>query len=60
VPLGDEQRREAVELLAELLIDAARTSTVVVSGGGFPGALDGASGGVAPLPNEGVRARRAA
>jgi hypothetical protein len=60
VPLSDEQRREAVGLLAELLVDAARRREGVVSGGGFDGVLGGASGGVASLPNEGVGARRAA
>jgi hypothetical protein len=60
VPLSDEQRQEAVGLLAGLLLDAARSSAGVVSGGGFPGVMRGASGGVAPLPDEGVRARRAA
>jgi hypothetical protein len=60
VPLSDEQRREAVGLLAELLIDAALKREGVVSGGGFPGALGSASGGVGSLPDEGVRARRAA
>jgi hypothetical protein len=59
VPLSDEQRREAVGLLAELLVDAARRREGVVSGGGFDGVLGGASGGVS-LPNEGVGARRAA
>jgi hypothetical protein len=34
VPLSDEQRREAVGLLAELLIDAALKREGVVSGGG--------------------------
>jgi hypothetical protein len=60
VPLSDEQHREAVALLAELLIDAARTREGVVSGGGFPGALGGVSGGVAPLPDNDAAARRAA
>jgi len=61
VALSDEQRREALGLLAELLLDAAaRKSEGVVSGSGFDGVMDGASGGVAPLPDEGLRARRAA
>jgi len=60
VPLSDEQRREAVGLLAELLLDAARKRAGVRSGGVFDGVMGGASGGVAPLPDEGVRARRAA
>jgi hypothetical protein len=59
LPLSDEQRREAVGLLAELLLDAARRKRVR-SGGTFDGVLGGASGGVASLPDEGVRAGRAA
>jgi hypothetical protein len=60
VPLSDEQRREAVGLLAELLLDAAGKSVGVVSGGGFPGVMGGASGGVAPLPDDGAKPQRAA
>lgn len=60
MPLSGEQRREAVGLLAELLLDAARKSAGVVSGGGFPGALGGASGGVAPLPDDRAKPQRAA
>jgi hypothetical protein len=60
VPLSNEQRREAVGLLAELLVDAARRSAGVVSGGGFPGAFDGVSGGVASLPDNGAKRCRAA
>lgn len=58
--LNDEQRREAIVLLAELLLDAVRKHEGVRSGGGFDGVLGGASGGVAPLADEGGRARRAA
>jgi hypothetical protein len=60
VALSDEQRHEAVGLLAELLVDAARKRAGVVPGGGFDSVLGGASGGVASFPDEGVRARRAA
>jgi len=60
VPLSSDQSQEAVGLLAELLVDAARKRDRVRSGGGFDGVMGGASGGVAPLPDEGVRARRAA
>jgi hypothetical protein len=47
-------------LLAELLVDAARRRAGVVSGSGFDGAFGGASGGVAPLPDEGAKPQRAA
>lgn len=61
MPLSEEQRCEAVGLLAELLVDAAlKKREGVVSGGGFDGVMGGASGGVASLPDEGVRARRTA
>ncbi len=60
VPLSGAQREEAVDLLAELLVDAARRCDRVCSGGGFDGAMDSASGGGAQLPGEGARARRAA
>ena len=60
VPLSDEQRREAVGLLAELLLDAALKRHRVLSDGVFDGASDGASDRVAELADEGVRARRAA
>jgi hypothetical protein len=60
VPLSDEQRREAVGLLAGLLVDAALKREGVRSGSGFTGALGGASGGVAPLPDQRSNARRAA
>jgi hypothetical protein len=60
VALSSDQRQEAVGLLAELLFDAARKRDRLRSGSAFDGAMGGASGGVAPLPNESVRARRAA
>ncbi len=60
MPLSDDHRRQAVGLLAELLVDAALKREGVRSGGGFDGVLGGASGGVASLPDEGVGALRAA
>jgi hypothetical protein len=60
LPTGSDQRQEAVVVLAELLVDAARKCDRIRSGSGFDGVMGGASGGVAPLPDEGVRARRAA
>jgi hypothetical protein len=64
VPLSSDQRQEAVGLLAELLVDAARKRDRIRSGsgfdGGFDGVMGGASGGAALRPDEGVRARRAA
>jgi hypothetical protein len=60
VPLSSDQRQDAVGLLAELLLDAARKGGRVRSGSGFDGVMGGASGGVASLPEERVRARKAA
>jgi hypothetical protein len=60
VTLDDDERREAVGLLAELLVDAARKREGVPSGGGFDGVLGGTSGGVASPPDEGASALRAA
>ena len=60
VSLSDEQRQEAVGLLAELLLDAARKRAGVRSAGVFDGAFDGATGGVAPLPDQRAEARTAA
>jgi hypothetical protein len=60
VPLGYEQRREAVDLLAALLLDAACKRRGVRSGGAFDSVIDGASGGIASLRDEGAKARRAA
>jgi hypothetical protein len=59
-PLSSDQRQEAVCLLAELLVDAARKREGIQSGSGFDGVMGGASGGVVSLPDERVRARRAA
>lgn len=58
VALGPEQKREAVALLAELLLDAA-SKRAVVSAGGLGGASTGASGGVVPFPWRAGKARRA-
>jgi hypothetical protein len=60
LPLSSVQRREAVGLLAELLVDAALKREGVPSGGGIDGVMRGAFGGVASLPDEGVGTRRAA
>ena len=55
--LGDEQRREAVALLADLLLDAAR-KRACVSGSASDGVIDGASGSVVPFPERRGKARR--
>jgi hypothetical protein len=55
----DEQRREAVALLADLLLDAAR-KRAGVSGGASAGVMDGASNGVAEFPDGRGEARRCA
>jgi hypothetical protein len=60
LPLAPEVEREAVALLAELLLDAALNREGIRSGGGFAGVMGGASDGVAPLPDERAHARRAA
>jgi hypothetical protein len=57
--LSEEQRREAVALLADLLLDAAK-KRAGVSGGASAGAMDGASGGVVPFPERRGKARRCA
>ena len=51
-----ELRREAVALLADLLLDAARRRARV-SGGASAGVIDGASGSVVPFPGEAGKAR---
>jgi hypothetical protein len=56
VPLTHEQEREAVALLAELLLDAAARKRRAVAS---PGAFGGATGGVIPFP-ERRRPRRVA
>ncbi|MGH3008393.1 MAG: hypothetical protein ACRDLM_03170 [Gaiellaceae bacterium] len=57
--LTEEQRREAVALLADLLLDAAR-KRARVSSGASDGVIDGASGSVVPLPDRRGKARRSA
>ncbi|HZO77015.1 MAG TPA: hypothetical protein VFB39_03165 [Solirubrobacteraceae bacterium] len=57
--LSDEQRREAVALLADLLLDAARRRAGVFAGVSA-GVIDGASGSVVPFPERRARARRCA
>jgi hypothetical protein len=61
VRLTREQEREAVALLAELLLDAAaRKRRLVASPGAFGGASSGATGSVLPLPERPGNAREAA
>ena len=60
VPLTAAQHRQAVELLAELLLDVAVKRRAARLGGAFVGVLDGVSGGVVPLPQEGRKGREAA
>ena len=57
--LSEEQRREAVALLADLLLDAAKRRAGV-SGGASAGVMDGASGVVVPLNEGRGKARRCA
>jgi len=57
--LSEEQRREAVALLADLLLDAARRRARV-SAGVSAGVIDGASGSVVPFPERRGKARRCA
>jgi hypothetical protein len=57
--LSVEQRREAVALLADLLLDAAR-KRAGVSDGASAGVIDGASGIVVPFPDRRGKARRCA
>jgi hypothetical protein len=59
VRLSEEQRREAVALLADLLLEAARRRAGV-SGGGSVGVIDGASGVVVEFPDGRGKARRCA
>jgi hypothetical protein len=59
VRLSEEQRREAVALLADLLLEAARKRPGV-SGGGSDGVIGGASGGVAESSDGRGKARRCA
>lgn len=57
--LSEEQRRETVALLTDLLLDAAR-KRARVSGGASAGVIDGASGSVVPFPERRGNARRSA
>jgi hypothetical protein len=57
--LSEEQRREAVALLADLLLDAAR-KRARVSDGASASVIHGASGSVVPFPERRGKARRCA
>ncbi|HZT16888.1 MAG TPA: hypothetical protein VFA19_13160 [Gaiellaceae bacterium] len=57
--LSEEQRREAVALLADLLLDAARRGARV-SDGVSAGVIDGAFGSVVPFPARRAKPRRCA
>jgi hypothetical protein len=60
VPLSDEQRREAVALLADLLL-AAEAKRRGVSSGGVTGSVsDGVIGGVVSFPQKRRKGRDAA
>jgi hypothetical protein len=59
VRLSEEQRREAVALLADLLLEAAR-KRAGVSGGGSDGVIGGGSSGVAEPSDGRGKARRCA
>jgi hypothetical protein len=60
VPLPVVQEREAVALLAELLLDAVAKRRGVPSGGALVGASDGVIGSVVSLPEKRGNAREAA
>lgn len=60
VPLRGEQAREAVSLLADLVLDAVAKRRGLSSGGVIGGASDGASGGVIPFPQKRRKGREAA
>jgi hypothetical protein len=60
VPLTAAQHRQAVELLAELLLDVAAKRRAARLGGAFGGVLDGVSGSVVPLPQKRRKGREAA
>jgi hypothetical protein len=60
VPLTVAQHRQAVELLAELLLDVASKRRAARLGGAFGGVLDGVSGSVVPLPQKRRKGREAA
>jgi hypothetical protein len=52
VPLSDEQRREAVALLADLLLAAEAKGRGVGSGGASGGVSGGVIGGVVSFPHK--------
>jgi len=58
--LGAEQEREAVVLLAELLLDGVRKRRAGVSAGAFDGGCSGVIGGVVSPATKGGKARKAA
>jgi hypothetical protein len=60
VPLSIEQEREAIALLAELLLDVARKRPTCASGGVLDGASDRASGSVVSFAAKTGKARKAA
>lgn len=60
MPLSDEQRREAVALLADLLLAAEAKQRGVGSGGATGSASDGATGGVISFPQKRRKGRDAA
>jgi hypothetical protein len=60
VPLSPGEEREAVALLAELLLNAAGKRRAGVCGGAFGSASGGATGSVAPFPETPAKPRRAA
>lgn len=57
--MSEEQRRDAVALLADLLLEAAR-GRAGVSGGASVGVIDGASDVVVEFPDGRGEARRCA
>lgn len=60
VPLAAVDEREAVALLAELLLEEARKRRGRRSGGALGSASGGATGGVIPFPEKRAEAREAA
>ena len=60
MPLSDEQRREAVALLADLLLAAEAKRRGVGSGDAIASASDGVIGSVIPLPRKRRKGRDAA
>jgi len=60
VPLSAEQHAQAVDLLAELLLDAAAKRRGVRPGGVIDGVFGGVIGSVVPLPVKRGKGRDAA